>query len=159
AGAERVFARPVDDVDLDRRNVGEAQDGVGPPIATGDGVRREAHFLEQRPAGRLDDGALDLVADAVGVDRHAAVAGGDGADRSDAAGRAVYLHFHRHRAVSREVLVLGEAEAAAAALREVGRARPAELVRGELHHVDRARIGEVVEAEGDRIDLRRQRLL
>ena len=60
----------VDHHDLDRRgNVRKADDGIARPVAAGDARLLPRHGLVTGPADRLDDPALDLVADARGVAR------------------------------------------------------------------------------------------
>ena len=68
------------DVDVDAlRNLGEAQHRIPAPVRALDRGPSNVDRFVQRPARRLDDAALDLVANAVGIHRLAAVDRGDGA--------------------------------------------------------------------------------
>src|SRR5260370_41752946 len=58
-------------------------------VCSSDLVAVERDLLHQRTAGRLDDVAVDLVADAVGVDHQAGILTGDHAGYTDIAGRLI----------------------------------------------------------------------
>ena len=74
ARAEERLAWSRYDVDIDtRRRGGEAQDRVARPVRARHFVLIEGHGFIERPARRLQDAALGLVDDAVGVDGLAAV--------------------------------------------------------------------------------------
>src|SRR5437879_1537268 len=75
----------------------------------------ECHCFVDRPRKRLHDAALDLVADAVRIDRLAAVDDRGDARDLDPAAVALDHHLQRHRAIGREILVTGKGEARAAA--------------------------------------------
>src|SRR5687768_14444558 len=92
-------------MNLNLGNVTEAEDRVVLPAEHA----RAPGFL-QRPARRLDAAALDLVGDAVRVHRQADVDRGDEARHAQL---APGLDFRDHRAVGADVLVPGEADAAA----------------------------------------------
>jgi hypothetical protein len=86
ASAQEGLARTGDDVDFDRfRGGGEAQDRIAAPVAAQDMAAIEVDRFIQGPACGLDDGALDLVADAIGTDDLAAVHRGDDTAQADAA--------------------------------------------------------------------------
>src|SRR5262245_36852892 len=74
AGTERPrFA--VDEMDVDARRRGEAQDRVALPVVAGDPPPVEPHPLDGGPARGLDGASGELVASAVGVDHQAEVRG------------------------------------------------------------------------------------
>ena len=62
-----------DQLDVDRRDLVEAQDRVVVPGEGGDPPTRQPHLLLQRPAGGHDHAALELVLRAVRIDHLAAV--------------------------------------------------------------------------------------
>src|SRR5207248_7789442 len=146
-----------DDVSVDTlRNACEAHDRIAAPVAAGDAHVVERYRLVQGPAQRLHDAALDLIADAVGIDGVAAVDYGDNAHDIDTAAFAVDVDFHCHRRIRAKILVAREPESAAAALpglalREKG--VPAEALRGHANDVLCARIPEVPQPERHRIEL------
>ncbi len=75
--------------DVDVRHVGETGGSDRRPIrARRRPSAREAHSLED-PAGRLDDVAVDLMADAVRIDHLSGVLAADDAGHGDLAGHAV----------------------------------------------------------------------
>src|SRR5437899_4271388 len=117
AGAQKRLAGPVDDVHLEAlRRVREAQDRVARPVAAGDARIVEGRGFEARPADRLQDAALDLVLDAVGIDRLAAVDRGDDAQHAHVRSLALDLNFHRDRRIGGVVLVARVTEAASPAI-------------------------------------------
>ena len=89
ANAERRLILPGQHQHVDLWNIREGDDGVGAPFAAGHRVAVERDLFHQRAAGRLDDVAVDLVADAVGVDHQAGILTGDHAGYTDIAGRLV----------------------------------------------------------------------
>ena len=89
ADAERRLVLPRQHQHVDLGHLGEFDDGVGAPFARRHGGAVERHFLHQRAAGRLDDVAVDLVADAVRIDHQAGILPGDHARHADIAGRLV----------------------------------------------------------------------
>src|SRR3954454_251191 len=68
AGADRVDFRSLDHLNLDLRNLTEAQDRIFRPAGAGDALPVEADAFLQYPARGLDGAAFDLVDDAVGID-------------------------------------------------------------------------------------------
>src|SRR5581483_4135534 len=75
ARSERRLIRPVEQFDGNLWNVRHGQDRIARPVPRRDAVPVEAHLLQQRPARRLDDAALDLVLQAIGIDHQARVDG------------------------------------------------------------------------------------
>src|SRR6185436_17056867 len=71
AGADRVDFRSLDHLNLDLRNLTEAQDRIFRPARAGDALPVEADPFLQHPAGGLNGATLNLVDDAVGIDRFA----------------------------------------------------------------------------------------
>src|SRR6185312_315730 len=71
AGADRVDVRPLDHLNLDIGHFAEAQDRIFRPAGAGDALPVEADAFLQHPARGLNGAALDLVDDAVGIDRFA----------------------------------------------------------------------------------------
>src|SRR6186713_2114386 len=71
AGANRVDFRTLDHLDLYFGHFAETQDRIFRPARTGDALPVEADALLQHPARRLNGASLDLVDDAVGIDRFA----------------------------------------------------------------------------------------
>src|SRR5687768_3180062 len=71
AGADRIDIRPLDYLNLDIGHFAEAQDRIFRPTGTGDALSIEADAFLQHPARGLNGAALDLVDDAVGIDRFA----------------------------------------------------------------------------------------
>src|SRR6266403_5239271 len=71
----------------------------------------ELHLFEQRPAYGLQDAALDLGANAVGVDDLSAIMGAANTFDLDVAARALdrYLHAHRHESLTVLVMHIGHA--------------------------------------------------
>src|SRR2546423_15067121 len=69
AGADRVDIRPLDHLNLDIGHFAESQDRIFRPARTGDALPVEADAFLQHPACGLNGAALDLVDDAVGLDR------------------------------------------------------------------------------------------
>src|SRR6266851_3733372 len=76
AGALRRQLGSVDENDVDRlRRLGDVENGIGQPIDAGDVLGVELHLLPERPAGALDDVALDAATQPVGIDDQAAIMG------------------------------------------------------------------------------------
>src|SRR5215203_2426994 len=75
ASADRVDIRPLDDLNLDIGHFAETQDRIFRPARAGDALPVEADAFLQNPACGLNGAALDLVDDAVGVDRFADIDG------------------------------------------------------------------------------------
>src|SRR5262249_60564442 len=71
AGAKRALVGAVDELDLDLGRFRHGEDRIGEPIARLDAVTIELYLLVQRPAGRLDDAAFDLICEAVPIDDEA----------------------------------------------------------------------------------------
>src|SRR5207253_4672656 len=108
----------------------------------------------ERPARRLHDAALDLIANAVGIDRLAAIDGRHCAQYFNAPRFAVDLDVDRKREVCTEILVTREREAASAAFayRVCG---PAESHGGHRDDVACPRIVQMTQTEIDWINTRR----
>src|SRR5262249_49382991 len=68
AGTPWPLPRPVDELDLDLRHIGESPDRIGPPMEARHGGLVEQELLEQAAAHGLDDVALDLVPEPIGID-------------------------------------------------------------------------------------------
>ena len=68
ARSERRRARSIYEDALDLRHVREAEDGIRLPIDAPDPGRVEAHLLEESPARRLYEAALELVRNPLWVD-------------------------------------------------------------------------------------------
>src|SRR5262249_4153232 len=129
AQSERRRIRRVDQLDLDRRHLREAQDRIIVPGDRGDAAVREPHRLLDGPARRLDGAALDLIARAVRPDDQPAV---DRApDLFDPHG-LLDLHLGDDGGITRLVLVTRETQAARAAAAAFAAARPAAHPRGGL---------------------------
>src|SRR5438093_7368247 len=71
AGADRVDIRPLDHLNLHIGHFAEAQDRIFRPARACDALPVEADALLQHPARGLYGTTLDLVDDAVGIDRFA----------------------------------------------------------------------------------------
>src|SRR5262249_47695159 len=110
------------------------------------------------PAHRLHDAALDLVANAIGIDRLSAVNRAHGADDAHAARLALDFGFYRDCAIGREILVAREGEAASTPAR-LPVARPPEPGSGPADRFASARVFEVAQAKFDGIDARGYRKL
>src|SRR5439155_27008079 len=91
ARAPRPFLRPVDEIDDDLWYFRELQAGIALPVDARHGGPVPLQVLDQRAAHRLDDVAVDLVAQPVGVDDLAAVVRHEEALDADLAGAPVYL--------------------------------------------------------------------
>src|SRR5262249_59758864 len=108
----------------------EADDGIVGPRARGDTRAIEADGLLERPARGLDDAALDLIDDAVGVDDLAGVDGRDRARHPHASGRAIDDHVGDDGAITREVLVARERNTTSAGALAPGLRRPPGALSG-----------------------------
>src|SRR6266508_3350104 len=160
AGAQEWLLRPVDKMDLDTvRQVGKAHDRVGAPIPAGNLRSVERHLFVQGPACGLHDAALDLIANAIGIDDLTAVVGGDEPDRPHAAAFALDLDLDCNCRIGGEILVACKAEAAAAVLRRPLAWPPAEALGGQLDDVARADVLQVPQPELDRVRVSRLRQL
>src|SRR5262245_29777140 len=113
----------------------------------------------QGPAHRLDDTALDLVPDAIGVDGLTAVDGRYSTDRPHATGLVLDVDLDGDGTVGRQVLVPGEGEATTTPLWQLGPRLPSEPFGGALDDVLRALVSKMLEAEGNRIGTCRRRQL
>src|SRR6202012_143578 len=103
--------RPIHNVHLDRlRGRTETQDGIAAPVPAQDTAAIEMHSLEKAPARRLDDGTLDLIADAVRVHHLTAVHGRNNAPQPDPPGLMLNLQRQRDRTVGTKVLVACESK-------------------------------------------------
>ena len=112
ADAERrLVGHRVDQLDRHLGHLAEAQHRVALPVARADPGGVEPHAFLQGPAGRLDDAALELVDRAVRVDDEAGIGGAPDAQQADG---FVDLDLGDDRGIGGEVLVAGEADAAAA---------------------------------------------
>ena len=165
ADAERRLVLPRQHQHVDLGHFGEFDDGVGAPFARRHGGAVERDFLHQRAAGRLDDVAVDLVADAVRIDHQAGILPGDHARHADIAGRLVDGDVgdpgRPRRAVARKLAVDIERIGKAAPAHDVALGfrflpdRP-RLPAGALGHrvdeIDRARVLQIAQAVFDRID-------
>src|SRR5262249_11469266 len=148
AGAEPGLAGAVEQDGVERGDVAEAEDRVALPVGGGDAEAVERDLLAQRPARGLDEAALELVDDAVGIDDLAGVGGDRAAHETDGGGRVVDGELDGDGAPALLVLVAREGQAAAATAARGPRLRlPAEALGGGDEHVARARIGEVAQAE------------
>src|SRR4029453_19196389 len=92
------------------------QERICLPVAARHAHRVEADFLLQGPARGLEESALELVREAIGVDDLAGVCRDPGAEQPDRAGRAVDLELDHHRGVALRVLVAGEGESLTSAV-------------------------------------------
>src|SRR4051812_42719837 len=146
-GADRLLLRPRDDLDLDRRHLREGQDRIALPGVAHDAGAIEADRLLQRPARGLDRAALDLVRNAVGVDRFAYV---DGDDEPPHADVGVALDLGNDGAVRTAVLVAGKADAVPSALARPPRAPAGARGRG-LEDGPRARVPQMAQAQRQRV--------
>src|SRR5437762_9325909 len=108
AGADRVDFRPLDDLNLDIGHFAEAQDRIFRPARAGDALAVEADALLQHPARSLNGAALDLVDDAVGIDRFADIDGKRQFPDADLLGA---LDLGDRSAIGTGVLVAGKAHA------------------------------------------------
>jgi len=118
----------------------------------------ERHLLVQRPARRLHDAALDLVAQPVGIHDLAAVHRSNGTYEADAATVRIDRDFRGHGAIGGAVLIARESEAPAPPGRRL-RIRPAEPFGRELNDGSGARILEMLEAKLHGVCARRLREL
>src|SRR5207237_4104632 len=119
----------------------------------------ESDFLEQSARERLQDAALDLRTQRVGIDDESAVVTTGHALHADRAGRTVDFGFECHRDVGLVVLVMHVRETAAAAAlslrrRGGGTRLPAKRRGCPPDDFDAPRIGQRLQAELDRIALR-----
>src|SRR5205823_3574763 len=153
------LTQPVDDMDLDTiGNFRETQHRIARPVGAGDAGLVEADGFVQRPARRLHDAALDLVADSVWVDRLPAVDRTDRTLEPRPSRFAIDLDLDREREIRALVLVPGEREAAPVTPGP-RIARPAEARRRGSNNVARAGVVEVPQSELNRIESRRAREL
>ena len=168
ADAERPLLGPVDQSHLQLRHFGEAQDRVVGPIARSELAIVVRDRFVQRPARRLHHAAFDLVAQPVGIDHQARVGRGPRARHAHFARARIHQHFRDHRAIHRQVLVLGEGDAASAQgpaahglarIARVGRrcSLPVRHRGDAFDHRAPPRVLQVREAEGDRVGARRAR--
>src|SRR5262249_12173102 len=123
----------------DLRHLGEAHDRVIGPRPGGHARLVEAHRFHQRPARGLDDAALDLVDDAVGIDDLARVDRGDDAADAHPAALAIDLDVRDQRAVAGKVLVPGEGEPTPARAVAAASRLPVGAPSGRLDHRARPR--------------------
>src|SRR5258708_6525399 len=140
AGAERTFGWTVDQLDLDLRHVRHGEDRIARPIASLDPVLVEANFLLEGPAHGLDDPAFHLVGEAVGIDDQPGIDRGPHPWHTDLAAGAVDLDIGNAGDVAGEVLVLGEADAAAARAVALLAIPPAGVPGNRLDHRPGARV-------------------
>src|SRR5436190_13555213 len=136
----------------------KAQDRIATPISARDPRAVKCDALVQRPACRLQDTALDLVLDAVGVDRFAAVDRRDRAPEAYAAALEIQVNFDRERHIGGEVFVTGKSEAPTPALLPLVLG-PAEAVGRRADDLASARIVEMAQTKLNRIGLRGLRQL
>src|SRR5205823_15114579 len=125
-------------------------------VGAGDAGLVEADGFIQRPARRLQDAALDLVADSIRIHRLSAVDRADRALEPRPPRFAVHLDLDREREIRGQILVPGEREAAPAAPGP-RIPRPAEARRRGSNNIARARRVEVPHSELHRLDTRRAR--
>src|SRR6185437_138906 len=92
-------------------NIRESENGIARPTAAGDARAVELHRLEEGPACRLDDPALDLVADSVGIDGLAAIHGGHCSKQPRGAVASIDADFDGNRDIRGLILVSREREA------------------------------------------------
>src|SRR5580765_4457950 len=136
--------RVLHDRDFDRRRIAEPQDRILLPANS-----PRLPFFLQRPARRLHAAALDLVDDAVGVDRQAGVHCGN--EPGHLQFRTRGLDLRDDRAVRADVLVARVGDASPSSLRLLPRSRfPHRL----FEHCPSARILQVLKAKPDRIPVR-----
>ena len=134
-------------------HVGEARHAVLREVRVEDLAVLEVDRLEERAAEALDDRALDLVAQAVGVDDGAALEGGDDADDLDAAALPVDRDLGAGGDVAALLGAAGDAEAAA---RRGLRACPSRTCSAAASSTARSRgVLEVLQAERERVHRRR----
>src|SRR5258706_3766807 len=165
AGAERRFIRPVDQIYFKFGHVGESQNWITRPVDACYVRAIELHLLEKHPAYGLQNAALDLGANAIGVDDLSAIMGAADTFDLDASARALDRHLHAHRHEGLAVLVVDIGYAATT--RDGGfcasaRRRPClpfHHRRHALDQLDAARILETAQAKLDRVDARRCRQL
>src|SRR5439155_2348445 len=149
AHAQEALARPVEQHDVDLRHLVEAHDRIVGPRARRHARAIEAHRLLERPARGLDDAALDLVDDAVGIHDLAGVHRGHDARDPHATAAAIDADVGDERAVAGEILVPGERDAAAAPAAAFRAWLPAGSLRRRLEHGAGARIAQVAQPEFD----------
>ncbi len=151
-------------MDLDAfRRCRKPQDGIAAPIPAGDVALVEPNLLIQGPARGLGDGALDLVADAVGVDGLPTIDRSHDAADPDAPGLVLDVEFESDRAISAKVLVTRECEAPAGAVTsagwQLGWGGPAEPVGRCLDYGAGALVLHVAQAKRHRVCACRRRQL
>ena len=145
-------ARAIEEHGVDLGHLAETQDRIGSPVDAGDPMPVEGHLLVQRPARRLGESPLELIAQPVGVDDLARIHSNDGLLELNATAVTVDVQVHDHGDEALTILVLGKGHATSDAFGF----RPGPL-NGSLDHGSRTRelcflTGKVLQAEGDRID-------
>ena len=144
---------PVDDMhgDLLRHGV-EPKYRVAAPVAAGDAAGSVGHGLIERPAGRLDQPALDLVANAVQADDLAAIDRAMRTNDPDATGLAIDRDLDRDGRIGAQILVAREGKAAPVPLRQGRRLRPAEFAGGPGDDVAGPAVRQMLQAKRDAVD-------
>ena len=156
ADAQRTLMTAIDQGDVEFRDVRKREDRIARPIRAGDAGSIEGHFLEQRPAQRLQDAALDLRSHRVRIDHQTAIVGARHLENADGAGGLFDLGVHAHRHIGLRLLVMdiGDPAAvqplAAAAGRRNARA-PVHQLADPLQHLPGARIGQEPKSIFERI--------
>src|SRR4029078_7459317 len=156
---------PVDQFDHDLRHLREFEDRIALPVEAGDLRTGELHFLHQCAANGLDDVALDLVLQTVGIDYLTAVVTDVELRHSDAASRAVNFDLGDRANIGAHQLVFRVADAAS--LYDVAAGRffrrgtflPLGPLRHPAEHLDPALVGwvEIFQTEFQRVGARRPR--
>src|SRR5258708_15719942 len=145
-GTDRIGLRTLDHVYVHHRYLAEVQDRVFGPAMAGDARRIETDALFQHPARRLDRAALDLVDDAVRIDRLADV--DRDRERLDA-DVFLALDLGDDRAIGAGILITGEADAITDA--RFGRRLPVRPLGGGPDDILCPLVGEMAEPERDRV--------
>src|SRR5262245_1141048 len=140
ARAERTLARAVDQLDLDLGRFRHGEDRIALPITRQDAVLVEAHLFFQRPTHGLDDAAFNLAREPVRIDDQAGIDRRPYPRHTDRAARTIDLDVGDAGDVAGEVLVLGEADAAAACAVALLPLFPTRLPGDRLDHRTPARI-------------------
>src|SRR5262249_3151820 len=159
ARAPRHFVGRIDQIDGDFGHVWKREDRIAAPVEARDRAAAEGELLDQRAAHGLHDVALDLVAQAVGVDDLPALVRHEHAVDFDLSGRAIHGHVRDNPDIGAHRLVFHVREAASARQgTAVARTRPARLPLREraqaLYQLEPASIGEVADADLERIGTR-----
>jgi hypothetical protein len=92
SSSQRCHLRPVDEHNIEFRDVGESQYRIAAPIKARHAIRVEGDFFEKRPADALDNVSFGLIFHTVGIDDQAAVMRADNAFHADLAVGLIDFH-------------------------------------------------------------------